>query len=142
MKPGMMAAAAKAAIEYTLPLLPRVHALTKKTADSLREIGYTISLPVQTNMIVLDLEVDDIPAAAFVNYGKKHGLIFFPSGRLVFHHQISEDAAGRAVEALRELYMDKKAGKTYFLFTVELQSIYWEPNNPGICLLKYVHRKP
>lgn len=111
-QPGMMAAAAKAAMEYTLPLLPHVHALTKKTADSLREIGYTISLPVQTNMIVLDLEVEDIPAAAFVNYGKKHGLIFFPSARLVFHHQISEDAAGRAVEALRELYTDKKAGKT------------------------------
>lgn len=107
----MMAAAARAAMEHTVPLLPRVHALTKKTAASLSEIGYTISLPVQTNMIVLDLEAAGIPPAAFVNYGKKSGLTFFPSGRLVFHHQISEDSASRLVGTLRELMADKKAGK-------------------------------
>lgn len=106
-----MAAAAQAAMEHTVPLLPRVHALTKKTAASLSEIGYTISLPVQTNMIVLDLEADGIPPAAFMSYGKKNGLTVFPSGRLVFHHQISEDAASRLLGALRELMTDKKAGK-------------------------------
>lgn len=110
-KPGMMAAAAMAAMEDTVPLLPRVHALTKKTAISLQELGYTISLPVQTNMIVLDLEADQIPPAAFIGYANKYGLTTFPSGRLVFHHQISEDAASRLVTALGELMADKKAGK-------------------------------
>ncbi|KAJ9323279.1 hypothetical protein DTO027B5_4031 [Paecilomyces variotii] len=110
-QPGMMAAAAQAALEHTIPLLPGVHALTKKTAASIADLGYTISLPVQTNMIVLDLAGDGIPAAAFLNYGKKHGVTVFPSGRLVFHHQITEDAASRLVDALKELMEDKKAGK-------------------------------
>lgn len=107
----MMAACAMAAMESTIPLLPRVHSLAKRTADSLRDIGYTITLPVQTNMIVLDLQVHGIPPAAFISYGQKYGLTFFPSGRLVFHHQITEDAASRVVDALRELMQDKRAGK-------------------------------
>ena len=106
-----MAAAGLAAMEHTVSLLPGVHALARKVADSLREIGYTISLPVQTNMIVLDLEKDGIPQAAFVNYAKRHGLLVFPSGRVVFHHQISNEAAFSLVAALRELMQDKKAGK-------------------------------
>lgn len=107
----MMAAAGLAAMEHTVSLLPGVHALAAMVANSLREIGYTISLPVQTNMIVLDLERDGIPPAAFVNYAKRHGVTVFPSGRVVFHHQISNDSAFALVGALRELMQDKKAGK-------------------------------
>lgn len=66
----MMAAAGLAAME-TVKQLPGVHALARKVADSLAEIGYKISLPVQTNMIVLDLEATGIPQAAFLSYGKK-----------------------------------------------------------------------
>jgi threonine aldolase len=107
----MMAAAALSALEYTMPLLPLVHALTRRTADSLREAGYKISLPVQTNMIVLDLEDADIPPAAFVEYGERAGVTLFPTGRLVFHHQISAEAASRLVAALTLLMEDKRAGK-------------------------------
>ena len=106
-----MASAALAALEHTIPRLPQVHALTRQTASSIRELGYTIALPVQTNMIVLDLEKDGIPAAAFVEYGKRHGLTLFPTGRLVFHHQNSPAAATKLVSALRALMEDKKAGK-------------------------------
>lgn len=38
-------------------------------------------------------------------------MIFFPSARLVFHPQITGDAACIAVSALRELFMDRKAEK-------------------------------
>lgn len=107
----MMAAAALAALEHTMPLLPNVHSLTRQTADQIRDIGYTISLPVQTNMIVLDLEADGIPPAAFVDYGKRHGVTVFPTGRLVFHHQSSTESAAKLIAALRELMADKKAGK-------------------------------
>ncbi|KAH8693830.1 putative L-allo-threonine aldolase [Talaromyces proteolyticus] len=110
-QPGMMAAAALSALEYTMPLLPQVHSLTRSTANSLRDAGYTISLPVQTNMIVLDLENDGIPPAAFVEYGKRAGVTLFPTGRLVFHHQISPEAAARLVSALTRLMEDKNAGK-------------------------------
>jgi threonine aldolase len=110
-QPGMMAAAALAALEHTMPLLPSVHTLTRQTADQIREIGYTIALPVQTNMIVLDLVADDIPAAAFLEYGTRHGVTVFPTARLVFHHQSSTKSAAKLVAALRELMDDKKAGK-------------------------------
>lgn len=107
----MMAAAALAALDYTIPRLPSVHALAKQTAVALREMGYTIALPVQTNMIVLDLKADGIPAAAFVEYGKRAGVTLFPSGRLVFHHQNSPQAVEKLISALRALMEDKKAGK-------------------------------
>ena len=106
-----MAAAALAALEHTMPLLPSVHSLTRQTADQIRDLGYTISLPVQTNMIVLDLYADDIPPAAFVEYGKLHGVTVFPTGRLVFHHQNSPESAAKLVTALGDLMADKRAGK-------------------------------
>lgn len=106
-----MAAAALAALEYTIPLLPRVHALARRTADSLRTVGYKFLLPVQTNMIVLDLEDAGIPAAAFVEYGKRAGVTLFPTGRIVFHHQISPEAASRLVKAMTCLIEDARAGK-------------------------------
>jgi threonine aldolase len=61
-------------------------------------------------MIVLDLEHDRIPPAACVDYGKRAGVSLFPSGRLVFHHQISVDAAAKLVNALTRLMEDKNAG--------------------------------
>lgn len=60
---------------------------------------------------MLDREGDDIPSGG-VGYGKKYGLIFFPSARLVFHRQITGMLrVGLWVSALRELFMDRKAEK-------------------------------
>ena len=87
----MMAAAACAALDYTLTQLPKVHAQTRATAKEFEMIGYKFALPVQTNMAVLDLTALEIPSAAFVQYCKEGGVAVFPSGRLVFHHQTSDD---------------------------------------------------
>ncbi|PWY88173.1 hypothetical protein BO70DRAFT_369105 [Aspergillus heteromorphus CBS 117.55] len=105
---GMMAAAASAALDHCLPLLPKVHALTRRVADYLHRIGYEFLLPVNTNMIVIDLKKTGIRAENLVSYGKRHGLLIFPSGRLVFHHQISEDGVSRLQRALLELITDEK----------------------------------
>ncbi|PGH00738.1 threonine aldolase [Blastomyces parvus] len=111
-QPGMMAAAAQAALTASIPQVPRVHALTKSTASKLAACGYKFQLPVQTNMILIDLEAsNDIPPAAFVSYCTAQGLQVFPSGRLVFHYQTSEEAVGRLVGALERLMLDKKGGK-------------------------------
>lgn len=108
----MMAAAAQAALTTSIPQLPRVHALTKSTASKLSAFGYKFQLPVQTNMIIVDLEAsNNIPPAAFVSYCAAQGLQVFPSGRLVFHYQTSEEAVGRLVGALEMLMTDKKGGK-------------------------------
>ncbi|KAF4851719.1 putative low-specificity L-threonine aldolase [Colletotrichum siamense] len=109
-QPGMMAAAALEALNYTLPRMGNVHALTKKTAAKIEELGYKLALPVQTNMIVLDLAAVDIPAAAFVDYCAKHRISVFPSGRIVFHHQTTTQSADTLVTALKALVEDKKAG--------------------------------
>ncbi|GCB25694.1 alcohol dehydrogenase 1 [Aspergillus awamori] len=105
---GMMAAAAIAAMEHTLPLLPKVHALTRRVADYLHRIGYEFLMPVDTNMIVLDLKKTGITGDDIVFYCKQQGLLVFPNGRLAFHHQISDDGVARLQRALLELITDKK----------------------------------
>ncbi len=106
-----MAAAASAALDQTLPLLSRVHKLAKSTAEILSSFGYQFSNPVQTNMIILDLEASSIPEAGFVDYCQAENLLVMPSGRLVFHHQISEHAVSRLLKALKNLMDDHLAGK-------------------------------
>lgn len=108
-----MAAAAHAAINTTLPQLPRVHALVKATAARLSDQGYIFSSPVQTNMILLDLDSVGIPASAFISYCEDAGLKVFPAPRIVFHHQTSPEAVERLVSALGKLMADKKAGKEF-----------------------------
>ncbi|PGH33858.1 threonine aldolase [[Emmonsia] crescens] len=111
-QPGMMAAAAQSALTTAIPQLPRVHALTKSTASKLSAFGYKFQLPVQTNMIIIDLEEsNNIPPAAFASYCAAQGLQVFPSGRLVFHYQTSEEAVERLVAALERLMVDKTEGK-------------------------------
>ncbi|XHF98531.1 hypothetical protein AWENTII_002079 [Aspergillus wentii] len=110
---GMMAAAASAALDHNLPELPRVHTLTRRVADYLCGIGYEFLLPVNTNMIVLDLKKMDLPGEQIVNYCKKHGLSAFPNGRLVFHHQTSEDGASRLQTALLELITNHRRSKLW-----------------------------
>lgn len=107
----MMAAAASAALDNALPQLPRVHALTMATAKSLEDLGYIFALPVQSNMIVVDLKASGVPPAAFVDYCKAFQVAVFPSGRLVFHIQTSQDGVSRLVQALKDLMSDKVAGK-------------------------------
>ncbi|RAL03253.1 uncharacterized protein BO80DRAFT_462967 [Aspergillus ibericus CBS 121593] len=105
---GIMAAAASASLDYCLPLLPKVHALTRRVAEYLHRIGYEFLLPVETNMIVLNLKKTGIDGESLVRYCTKYGLRTFPSGRLAFHHQISEDGVSRLQRALLELITDVK----------------------------------
>jgi len=109
-QPGMMAAAALESLNYTVPRLPAVHAMTRRVGEQLASLGYKFALPVQTNMIVLDLEAVDIPGAAFVEYCAKNNVTAFSGGRLVFHHQTSQDAADSLVDAATRLMEDKKKG--------------------------------
>ncbi|KAH8173342.1 beta-eliminating lyase domain-containing protein [Sarocladium implicatum] len=121
-QPGMMAAAALAALNETLPRLKDVHALTKGAALRLGEVGYKFALPVQTNMIVLDLEAVGIPPAAMVEYCAKEHITVFPMPRLVFHYQTSQEAVDSLVRAMVQLMRDKKDGVT--LSTADVKGGY------------------
>lgn len=105
-----MAAAASAALDHTLSRLSTVHTMARNAAQMLEAEGYKFVLPVQTNMIVLDLEVVGIPPAGFVGYCKDNEVAVFPNGRLMVHHQTLEDGVSRLLKALRQLMSDKKAG--------------------------------
>lgn len=109
-QPGMMAAAALTALEYSIPRLPAVHKMTRAAAAEIEALGYKFALPVQTNMILLDLAAVDIPPAAFVEYCARERIAAFPMARLVFHHQTSESAVKSLVAALAKLMEDKKNG--------------------------------
>lgn len=109
-QPGMMAAAALASMQHTVPRLKGVHNLTKNVGKKLEAEGYKLALPCQTNMVVLDLDSVGIPGAAFVEYCAKKKITVFPNGRLVFHHQNTEEAATDLVDALTTLMGDKKKG--------------------------------
>lgn len=109
-QPGMMAAAAHAALEYTIPRFAQVHTMATEAATRLEAVGYKFALPVQSNMILLDLEAVGIPPAAFVEYCAKEKIVVFPMGRIVFHHQTSQEAVDTMVEALTKLMEDKKNG--------------------------------
>ncbi|CAH0056438.1 unnamed protein product [Clonostachys solani] len=119
-QPGMMAAAALAALENAVQKLPGVHAMTKRVAFELEKLGYLFALPVQTNMIVLDLEAVGIPGSALVEYCSRSNLATFPSGRLVFHHQVTEEVSQALISALGRLMKDKNDGVK--LSDEELQS--------------------
>ncbi|EWZ85915.1 threonine aldolase [Fusarium oxysporum f. sp. lycopersici MN25] len=110
-QPGMMAAAALSAFEYTVPQFPAIHALSKRAGSQLEDTGYRLALPAQSNMVVLDLAGMDIPGAAFVQYCADAAVTVFPNGRLVFHHQTSEEAVADLVNALKRLLQAKKDGK-------------------------------
>jgi threonine aldolase len=77
-QPGMMAAAALAAMEITLPRIKSIHFLTYEISTKLEGLGYKLALPAQTNMIVLDLAAMGIPGSAFVEYCAKYGSLLFP----------------------------------------------------------------
>lgn len=106
----MMAAGALAALNRPFPQLPRVHALMKTTATKLEAVGHKFGLPVQASMIVLDFKAAGMPNAAVVNYCKEIGITVFPGGRLVFHYQMSTDAAERLVKAQSLVIQDAKTG--------------------------------
>ncbi|KAI3579349.1 pyridoxal phosphate-dependent transferase [Fusarium oxysporum f. sp. albedinis] len=88
-----------------------IHALAKRAGSQLEDTGYRLALPAQSNMVVLDLAGMDIPGAAFVQYCADAAVAVFPNGRLVFHHQTSEEAVADLVNALKRLLQAKKDGK-------------------------------
>ncbi|KAH7195896.1 pyridoxal phosphate-dependent transferase [Fusarium oxysporum] len=102
-----------------LPQFPAIHALAKRAGSQLEDTGYRLALPAQSNMVVLDMAGMDIPGAAFVQYCADAAVVVFPNGRLVFHHQTSEEAVADLVNALKRLLQAKKDGKALKNETVQ-----------------------
>ncbi|RTE80925.1 hypothetical protein BHE90_004569 [Fusarium euwallaceae] len=93
-----------------IPRFPSVHKMARSVASEIEALGYNFSPPVQTNMIILDLEVVGIPPSAFAEYCAREKVAVFAMARIVFHHQTSEAAVKSLVTAPSKLIEDKKNG--------------------------------
>ncbi|KAL9104368.1 MAG: hypothetical protein Q9163_000668 [Psora crenata] len=71
--------------------LRRGHEMAKEIAQAWTGAGGRVSMPVQTNMVCLDLEAAGIEQEAWVRGGKERGLKLRES-RIVMHYQIDRDA--------------------------------------------------
>ncbi|KAF8807201.1 hypothetical protein BYT27DRAFT_7189286 [Phlegmacium glaucopus] len=109
---GALAASAAYALTHNFPLLPRVHALTRRLEAGLEDIGANISSRAETCMIFYD------PSPVGVTYDEiaERGSalpepLFLGGSRLVIHIQTSDAAVDDFLDVVRQLAEEKrKAG--------------------------------
>lgn len=108
--PGLLSSACLVALDQTLPKLSKTHVIAKEIAAKALELGYKFTLPVETNMVFLDLEALGVSAKTFQQYCAMEGVAILESNRIAVHHQISRKGVAKMVAALSALIGDVKAG--------------------------------
>lgn len=90
---GILSSAARVAVEETFlgGGLTESHENAKRIEGIWKELGGKVQLPVETNMVWLDLKAAGIKADEFIKLGETEGLRLM-GGRLVVHYQISNEA--------------------------------------------------
>ncbi|PWY96540.1 putative L-allo-threonine aldolase [Aspergillus sclerotioniger CBS 115572] len=125
---GIIAGAARVAVEETFGKGPNgeggrlaeTHRKAKLIEKMWVERGGSISRPVQTNMVLLDLPYSGITADEVVRVGKEEGLKLM-GGRVVVHYQIVDEALGRLERVFDRLL--SSTGKRNGV-VAEAQSVY------------------
>ncbi|TIA80368.1 hypothetical protein E3P92_02862 [Wallemia ichthyophaga] len=108
-QPGMLAAAGIAALDQALPLIALTQHKAKLVSEYLTmELGLKLSVPTETNMIVLDLEEAGIPPRVFRHRLFQFGVRVFDQGRLVFHNQISDQGVSALCQGMKSLVIDAR----------------------------------
>ena len=108
--PGLLTAACLVALEQTFPKLERTHMVAKEIAARAQKLGYKLTLPVDTNMVFLDLQSLEVSNKTFQRYCANEGVMVLESNRIAVHHQISQEGVDKVVMALTVLMKDVKAG--------------------------------
>jgi len=105
---GVVSAAARVSVEETFlgGKLKKSHENAKKVEEMWLKLGGKVSFPVETNMVVLDLDAAHCSNAEFIKLAQTHGLKMLCE-RLVVHYQISDEA----LERLERLMQDVMKGK-------------------------------
>lgn len=108
---GPMAAAADYGLTHHFPRLAQTHALARRLADGLQEIGCELICPTETNMVFfspapLGLTID----AVLARMSELPTPIQFMRERIVVHHQISPQAVEDLLAAMRQLKEEALAG--------------------------------
>ncbi|KAJ3090981.1 Threonine aldolase [Quaeritorhiza haematococci] len=106
---GILAAAALYAIEHHWPRLADDHARAKKLAEGLKSMGFQLTHRVDTNMVWFDAAPlgEDLTMDVFEKELMAHGIRVFSGnttqGRLVLHHQISDEGVEAMLVAVRTM---------------------------------------
>ncbi|KAJ2849351.1 Threonine aldolase [Coemansia brasiliensis] len=92
---GILAAAGLYAIDNIWPTMKHSHQQARRLADGMTRMGFTLVLPVETNMVLLALDAEHKPACEKLidmlkTEGVILGLVYEGSLRLVVHHQIDD----------------------------------------------------
>jgi threonine aldolase len=108
--PGILTAACLLSLEQIIPKIEQTHVVAKDIAARLEKMGYKLTLPVDTNMVFLDLEALGVSEKTFQEYCAKDGVAVFEYHRIVVHHQTSSEAVDKLITALTRLMDDVKSG--------------------------------
>lgn len=101
---GLLAAAARVAIEEHFPLLPATHELAQWLQTELASLGVGITQQVDTNMLFIDTE-----PLGFSSAELNQRLAALPqpilswAPRIVVHHQISPEAVKEYVQVVAQM---------------------------------------
>jgi threonine aldolase len=108
---GVVSAAARVGLEETFlgGKLAQSHVNAKKVGKMWQDMGGKLQLPVETNMVWLDVEDAGLDQDTFVEMGKARG-VKVSFGRLVVHYQISDEGIQRLEALMRDILVDKKRG--------------------------------
>lgn len=102
---GVVTAAAQNAVDINFAgegeVLRRTHVIAKRIAKHWESLGGIFELPVDTNMVCLDLEKSGVDIMKLRELAKERGLKL-SRGRIVVHYQI----AGEAVDRLEAVLTD------------------------------------
>ena len=109
--PGILTSACLIALKTTLPKLAGTHKIAKEIADAAEEMGYKLTLPVDTNFVFLDLDDLGVSRKTFQQYCVAEGVSVLESNRIAVHHQITKGGVARLLNALSLLMNDVKTGQ-------------------------------
>ncbi|KAI9709370.1 MAG: hypothetical protein M1820_003490, partial [Bogoriella megaspora] len=101
---GVVAAPARVALEETFlgGKLSATHENARQIGKFWEQLGGKLALPVETNMVWLDLDDASVAKKDFVTAAEKLGLRVL-KGRLVVHYQIGNEAIAKLEILMREL---------------------------------------
>lgn len=106
---GVVSSAARVSVEETFlgGKLKKSHENAKKVEKMWLKLGGKVAFPVQTNMVILDLEAAHCNNAEFIKLAQTYGLKILGE-RLVVHYQISDEAFQRLERLMEDVMEGKK----------------------------------
>jgi threonine aldolase len=105
---GFLAAAGIYALDHHVERLTKDHALAKKMGDLLQKQAYVVNVrPVETNIVIFELDKEQITPLAFLDALKASGILAVPFGgqlvRFVAHLDVDEACLSQIEHSLASI---------------------------------------